>query len=269
MHRNTPTTVAPDAPIMQWANAHTKQKANGRQQPLVGFHIEKGRDDALDAMLAELGYPQVDIVHQRESAPAELKTHWYFGGDNAPIQFYPITGGPPATTISGCRSARFAQATIDAGLGLAWPQGQRSKFAVRGFLTLVDDSPLLVQLSVRSTMSEYLLAALLDHVRVATVADNLIDRERHPEIVCLHELALPLLAGEESTVGSQQTAQIVPLRSGHPHEIDAAYIKTIWRSKHLDDAARDAWADVLAWAQSFGVEEPVRGVAEPPAEYSY
>jgi hypothetical protein len=70
--------------------------------------------------------------------------HWSFGES---LRFYPINRRPPATTISGClRSA----ATAEAGIGLTWPTGEKSRLAVRG-LIVVGDVPTLVQLSVKST----------------------------------------------------------------------------------------------------------------------
>jgi hypothetical protein len=47
--------------------------------------------------------------------------------------------------------------------------------------------------------------------------------------VALHELALPLAAGNEQPAGKgETTAQITPLISGHPAELDRVYVSSCW-----------------------------------------
>lgn len=244
--RNTPQTVQ-DVPILQWASGHTQARtpAGGRFAPFVGFHIEKGKDSDLDARLEAAHIPQIEIRHPRPGG-SEVKVHWSFGES---IRFHPVTAGPPATTISGC--LRLSDATAAAGLGLLWQVGEKSRMAVRG-LILIGDAPILVQLSARSTMTGFLLAALLDHVRVCEYADSQIDRGKHPEQVALHELALPLVAGAEQAAGKgETTAQITPLVSDHPAELSRAYISSCWRKAAVHDAAIAAWPGIVVWAAGY------------------
>src|SRR5919108_1509162 len=129
--RNTPQSVQ-DVPILQWASGRTEARSasGGRFAGHVGFHIEAGKDDELDRALHAASIPRIEIRHPRSGAPSEIKPHWSFGDS---LRLYPITAGPPATTISAClRSA----ATAEAGLGLAWPQGEKSRMAVRGLLLI-------------------------------------------------------------------------------------------------------------------------------------
>jgi hypothetical protein len=150
-----------------------------------------------------------------------------------------------------CGCLRLADATAAAGLGLLWQPGEKSRLAVRGLL-LVEGTAILVQLSVRSTMTGFLLAALLDHVRVCEAADSLIDRSKHPELVALHELALPLCAGTEQAAGKgETTAQITPLISGHPADLDRAYVSSCWRSKAVHEASLAAWDGIMVWAAGY------------------
>lgn len=246
--RNTPQTIQ-DCPILQWASGHTQARmlAQSRFAPFVGFHIERGRDSALDGLLEAAGTAKIDIRHPRPGG-SEIKPHWSLGES---LRFYPITAGPPATTISGC--LRLA-ATAEAGIGLAWPAGEKSRMAVRGFI-LVGTVPILLQLAVRSTMTSYLLAALLDHVRVCEAADDMIDRGKHPEPVTLHELALPLVAGPEVAAGRGETAQITPLASDHPEEVTRAYVTSCWRKAAIHEAACAAWPGVVAWAAGYSSGE--------------
>lgn len=243
--RNVPQTVQ-DCPILQYANGLTKAKlpGMGRFQGLTGFHAEQGKDADLDAACAAANVAPITIRHMAGNESQQ----WYFGES---LRFYPITSGPPATTISACLKT---PATADAGIGLAWPAGERSRMAVRG-LILLDQAPVLLQLSVRSTMTGYLLAALLDHFRVCVLADNLIKREQHPDPVAFHELALPLTAGAEVSAGKGETAQIAPLQSDHPSDVQKAYITSCWRKNAVHEAALAAWPGIVAWAAGYGVGE--------------
>jgi hypothetical protein len=252
--RNTPQTVQ-DVPILQWASGHTQARStpSARFAPFVGFHSEQGKpapgrgpgDSELDAACAAAGVESIEIRHPRPGG-FEVKPHWSFG---EAIRFHPVTAGPPATTISGC--LRLADQTAAAGIGLLWQPGEKSRLAVRGLL-LVDGVPFLVQLSVRSTMTGFLLAALLDHYRVCDTADSIIDRGKHPEMVALHELALPLVAGPEQAAGKgETTAQITPLISGHPAELDRAYVSSCWRSKAIHEAALASWPGLVVWAAGY------------------
>jgi hypothetical protein len=247
--RNTPPAIQ-DAPILQYASGHTEARpvGIGRFSGFVGFHVERGKDLAFDWACEQAGVAEVDIRHPRSGGQPEIKRHWSFGES---VRFHPITAGPPHRTIAACLRS---PATAQAGLGLAWPQGEKSRFAVRGVI-VVGGELLVVQLSVRSTMTECLLAALLDHMRVCTVADDMIDRSKHPEVVTLHELALPLVAGQETSVGRGETSQVAPLRSGHPETIDREYIKSCWRKEALHLVALSAWPSILAWAAGYATGE--------------
>lgn len=215
-------------------------------RPSSAFHAERGKDADLDAACAAAGVASIEIRHPRPGG-SEIKPHWSFG---EALRFHPITAGPPATAISGC--LRLADQTGAAGLGLLWQPGEKSRLAVRGLITIGDGVPFLVQLSVRSTMTGMALAALLDHYRVCDTADSIIDRAKHPDPVALHELALPLIAGNEQLAGhGETTAQITPLVSGHPVELDRAYITSCWRKAQIHKAALAAWPGIVVWAAGY------------------
>lgn len=207
MQRNTPIAPAPECAVVQYASGITRGRTSGGPfLPIVGFYSQIGREPELDELAGAAGVATCEIRH---SGGAIVK-HWYFGERFA---FFPITAGPPATTISACRSARFRQATAEAGIGLTWPQGERSRMAVRG-IAVLDQAPIMVQLSVRSTMTGVLLDALVDHVRACMAADALVKAGgRRSSDVLPYELLMPLQAGEPTVVGSDQTAEIVPFVS--------------------------------------------------------
>jgi hypothetical protein len=264
--RNTPQTVQ-DVPVLQWASGHTQARStpSARFAPFVGFHAERGKDVDLDSALSALGIESIEIRHPRPGG-SEIKAHWPLGEQ---LYFHPITAGPPATTISGC--LRLADQTAAAGIGLLWRDGEKSRLAVRGLVT-IGEASILMQLSVRSTMTGFLLAALLDHYRVCDTADSIIDRAKHPEMVMFHELTLLLRSGTEQSAGKgETTAQITPLVSLHLAELERGYIMSLWRKAQVHEAALAAWPGIVAWAAGYrsgetnGDSHLEQAAEEPPA----
>lgn len=244
--RTIPQTPAPECAVLQYASGLTKARTGDRGpfQPLIGFHAQIGRDPDLDVACANAQIPRGQIRHMG----GVIADHWLFGES---VQLYPITSGPPATTISACRSERFRAATASAGLGLAWPTGGKSRLALRGYLA-VGEQLVTVQLAVTSTMTTYLLAALVDHVRVCVVADDLVkaNGKRSAEVLP-YEVALVLRSGDPVVVGTQQTQEITPLISDHPAQIERDYLAQHWRPAYLPAWVAQDWPAVQAWAAGY------------------
>ncbi|MCU0494528.1 MAG: hypothetical protein MUD01_23320 [Chloroflexaceae bacterium] len=245
-------SVVQEAATLQYANGKSVARATigtGRFAPLVGFHVEVGKDAEVDEAMRVAKVAQIEIKHQRQGG-AEIVKHWHLGES---VRFYPVTSGPVATSVAGSLG-RNAAATAEAGIGMRWGNGERSKMALRGYL-----DPLarvgftrLFQFSVKSRMTDELLKALLDHGRVCEAADHLIDRGRHPEVVTFHEIALVLGPGEEQEWGKGDTATVVPFISQHPvGEIDAEYLRGVWRPDPVHAAALRDWDSIQAWAQEY------------------
>lgn len=251
--------VAQDAATLQYANGKSVARrtlGNGRFAPYVGFHIEAGRDGELDEAMREAKVALVEIKHQRPGG-AEIVKHWDLGDR---VRLYPVTSGPVAPTVAGSLAGGNARETAEAGIGLRWGAGERSKLAVRGYLDpLVQVGYLrLVQFSVRSRMTDELLKALVDHGRVCEAADSLIDRVRHPELVTFHEVALPLGPGDEQEWGKGDTATVVPFVSLHPQALDAEHLRGLWRPDSVHAAALREWEGIQHWAREYAAasEEP-------------
>jgi hypothetical protein len=260
--------AAAEAATLQYANGKSMARltpGTGRFVPLVGFHVEVGKDAELDMAMQAAKISQIEIKHQRPGG-AEIIRHWHLGER---VNFYPITSGPVATTVAASLSERNAPATADAGIGLRWGSNERSKMALRGYIdALVRVGQMrLFQLSVRSRMTDVLLGALLDHGRVCEAADHLIDRVRHPEVVFFHEIALPLGPGNEEEWGKGDTATVVPFRSLHPKEVDAEYLRTVWRPDSVHTTALRDWESIQGWAIEYAAqsEEPARSAEEVPS----
>jgi hypothetical protein len=251
--------VIHEAITLQYANGKSVARmtvGSGRFAPLVGFHIECGKDADLDEALRVAQVAQIEIKHQRQGG-AEIVRHWFLGES---VRLFPVTAGPVAPTVAASLG-RNARRTTEAGIGLRWGANERSKMALRGYLdTLVRaGSVRLVQLSVRSKMTDVLMAALVDHQRVCEAADGLVDRARHPEAVTYHEIALPLGPDEEQEWGKGDTATVVPFRSLHPAEITADYLRGVWRSDAVHAAAYRDWESVQSWAHEYATQAEEAG----------
>jgi hypothetical protein len=255
-----------DAVTLQYANGKSLARqtpGSGRFTPYVGFHIEVGKDAELDTALQTAGLNQIEIKHQR-SGGAEIVRHWAVGEHS---RIYPVTSGPVAPSVASSLAGNNAQATAEAGIGLRWGNGERSKMAIRGYLDVLVRAGFLrlVQLSVRSRMTDVLLGALLEHCRVCEAADNLIDRNRHPELVSFHEIALPLGPGEEEEWGKGDTATVVPFACTHPDQVTAEYLRGVWRPDSVQAAALRDWESIQLWASEYASQSD-ESVARPPEE---
>ncbi|HWQ14691.1 MAG TPA: hypothetical protein VNL77_17975 [Roseiflexaceae bacterium] len=265
-----------DAMTIQWANGKNEGRLTpgaGRFVSHVGFYAEVGKDHEFDAAMEAAGISQMEIRHPRQGGPAQIVRHWNLGEQ---VRIFPITSGPVAPTVASSLSQRNIAATVEAGIGIRWGrgEGERSKLAIRGYLQIggagesKTQTPVLyprpVQISVRSRMTDELLAALIDHVRVCEVADGLIDRAKHPDVVQLYELALPLGAGKEEQWGKGETTTVFPLASLHPQSVDLPYLRGLWRPEPVVEMALRDWPDVQAWAQEFSFATPAQAAEEPP-----
>jgi len=244
--------ILPEIPTVQYASGKTLSRrvdGGGRFQSYVGFHMQCGRDATIDEIFHRIGLPMIEIKHQRPGS-VETVRHWDLGES---IRLFPVTAGPVARTMAGCMRGAAYQQTIEAGIGIRWGEQERSRLAIRGFLDLLAQHHLvrLIQLTVRGRMTDRLLRALIDHGRVCEQADELIHRDQHPEPVMFHELALPLVAGDEETWGAHATVAVVPFRSAHPETITASDVRGLWRSRAVHEAALTEWPNILVWARSY------------------
>lgn len=249
--------LAYDAPSIQWANGKNEARrvpSTGRFASHVGWYSEVGKDEDFDAWCEHAGVVKLEMRHPRQGGPAQVVTHWDLGET---LRIFPLTSGPTAPNVRG--SVRDAAATADAGIGVKWAfgDGERSKLAFRGYLQVSGkqgnletyDRP--VQLSTRSRMTDELLAALIDHVRVCELADTLVDRAKHPGVVELYEIALPLGGGVEAQWGKGETTTVTPIVSGHSDTPDLPYLRELWRPAGVVEWAQRDWTGVQSWARQY------------------
>jgi len=249
-------TTTIDFPAIIWANGLVTARPAGSAaefEGLVGFFTEAGNNPDLDAAMETAKVGPIEVRHGRAGEAPVVKRHWFLGET---LRVFPVTMGPPAATVGGCLNHRTWDTTIASGIGIRWPQGGVSSVAIVGYLEILTRVGYLqpVKLTARSRMSDWLIAALDDHLRVAQAADAIVDRTAHPEPVDLVEIAWVLGAGEEVSFGTNQTRMVVPVVSKHPKQVDRAYMRTVYLS-HNDHgtavrqrAAQD-WPEILAWAE--------------------
>jgi hypothetical protein len=104
----------------------------------------------------------------------------------------------------------------------------------------------VMQLQLKSTMSDRLLAALADHLRIGHAAVAELGKA-----VTLAELELLLGAGPEVTVGKgDKQATLTPLVALHPKTVTREYLGTIYRPD-IRPLFEELWPSVLAWAEEY------------------
>lgn len=248
------TTV--DVPVLQWANGRNDARQMlgvGRFQSHVGWYTEAGKDEDFDAWLKDAGFHLFEMRHPRQGGAPAIVRHYDLGDS---LLFYPLTAGPVAPTVAGSlKSPKLAADTADAGIALRWARGdgERSKMALRGYLAVPVHGvyPQLVQITAKSRMTDELMSAIVDHVRVCEVADSLVDRAKHPAEVGLWELPMPLGPGSEAQWGRGETTTVTPIRSAHPDAPDLAYLRAMWRDAQAPEWMTRDWPGVQAWAREF------------------
>lgn len=251
--RNTPRADT-RLPLVQYANGLVKSdQAGGRIVPgLTGFHIEIGKyGDDFDRAMHEAGTQRIKISHLGGSAPVQ---HWYLGDT---LAFWPLTAGPVSKTIPGCMKGRAYDDTCNAGIGLIWPKfdargGQgKSKLALQGYIKAGSMLHRVI-ISVHSTMTDKLLAALVQHYEVLKLADGLLPN-RADDPVAFYELALMLRVEDNAKAAGKGslTTEIYNMACAHPTAPDVEYLRSIWRPKNIVDMAAAHWDECVDWAWQF------------------
>ncbi len=272
LHLPTRTEVVEfNVPLIQYASGRIEARTPGQQRFIghVGFFSEANLDADFDDAMREVGFQQIEIRHTREGQDATVRVHWDLGEK---IGLWPLSAGPVATSASVSSYPPYAERTANAGIGLRWetqPNGTpKSKLALRGYLyQLVSvgyNFP--IQLSVRSRMSDKLLAALQDHLAVVEEADDLVNkhellatdvdaqtleqlhRQGQAKTFAFYDLLLPLRVGPEESFGRTVKSNVSPLVSGHPESLTPGYIKKVWRPRAVFEAVGRDWSVTVAWA---------------------
>jgi hypothetical protein len=271
--RNTVSTVE-SAPKIQYFKGSALQEWRQKgtedwQNKLAGFAAEVERyGDEFDAVCEQAGMTQVEVNHTFGRAKPQVVTYWWFGDT---IDFFPLTLGPTSANIFGL--LKHIEDTIEAGIGARWPEevtykrnGHEetrrgtSSVALQGYekLLLEHGYAMPVQVGMTGPLTEDFINALLDHVRVCQIADQMKqEKTKDPDaFVALVELAWPLGASKKArSVGKEQTSRVHPMVSLHPDDPDRAYLKSIYATGELRETLTAAverdWSSVVAWAREF------------------
>jgi hypothetical protein len=242
---------------------------------LAGFLAEADRyGEEFDAACGAAELQQVIVLHSFNQAPTE-KRYWWFGKH---VALYPLTTGPTATTIGGL--LRKQEETINAGIGVRWPQEEvitrngreerkrgSSSIYLRAYAQMLIEVGYAkpVQVGVKGPLSVSFLDALLTHVSICEVADAMArERSGDDAEVSLIEMAWPLARAEKPiNVGKEQTSRVYEFRTLHPAEPDRNYLASIYLPKEhrqaLTEAIERDFPHAVEWAREFAAT----GVGEP------
>jgi hypothetical protein len=206
--RNVPQPAAAEIAVLQWANGKTTARTSGgRFGPLVGWHIEIGRDADLDRHCHELGIARIEIKHQRQGG-SEIKAHWSLGES---VTVWPLTYGPTVDRF-GPAAGRAQAAQAQAGIVADWPDGDKSYLAVRVLADIggaIYAEPLL--LSAAGTMTDHVWATLCAHSVACVAADASVGYEVMP-----WQLGLILGPGAEYAAGKGDKSTDVTAVAAQP-----------------------------------------------------
>jgi hypothetical protein len=252
---NTSTTIptlspllAADAPLLLWSSGRVSMRpqGSGRFSNGIGFYSEVGKDAEFDEACKAAKLRCIEIRH----SSGGTSLNWSFGET---MRVYPLTTGPKINTVFELKNADKALANAQAGVGARWTTDfngkPASQAAVRCLLPDLLDVGFtgLLQLQLKSTMSDHLLKALAEHLRIGHAAVAQLGKA-----VTLTELELPLGPGIDVTVGrtKDQQATLTPLAATHPKAVTREYLESIYRP---DNRAlfEELWASVVAWAEEY------------------
>jgi hypothetical protein len=221
-----------------------RPEGQGRFVACPGFYSEAGKFEELDAACQAARLPRVEIRHQSGAT----KLHWSWG---EAITICPLTAGPTMQSVFQLKTPGKAQSMAQAGLGARWTTDwngrPKSQVAVRCLVPALQDVGWngVVQLVAASTMSDYLLRALQEHLSVGHAAVKALGKE-----VVLAELELPLGPGADVTVGKDQQMTLTPLVAQHPKALTPDYLAAIYRPRNRA-LVEQLWPSVVAWAEEY------------------
>ncbi len=260
--RRNRVVEAPQITCFQWANNTLMARREGETRFVnhLGWFIEKGKSESIDAVCASIAIPSITIRFRRvagDTKPSETEC-WDFGQD---VWVYPLTTGVRKTTVSAARHKRELGMTIAAGIGTSWPKGdgEKSKTAVPVLVKPLVDVGCMepLELPTRSNMGDILLAVLADHTsRVCDAVEALPKVAASGMQILPWDLALPLGEGPEVTWGKDLgVSTLTVFASKHPENITEEYMKSIAAPKTVRMAALSLWPGIQEWARAFAAND--------------
>jgi hypothetical protein len=228
----------------------------------VGLYSERGKHADFDEACQAAKLSRIEIRH----TGGGTSINWSFGET---MRVYPLTTGSKIKSVFELKTPGRALANAQAGVGARWTTDfdgkPASQAATRCLVPELLDVGFtgVAQLQLKSTMSDHLLKALTDHLRIGHAAVAELG-----QAVTLAELALPLGPGPDVTVGKgDQQATLTPLAAMHPEAVTREYLESIYRP---DNRAlfEELWPAVLAWAEEYTAasREEQPAPAGPPSD---
>ncbi|MBA3947219.1 MAG: hypothetical protein H0X37_22000 [Herpetosiphonaceae bacterium] len=229
-------------PGLSWSSG---KEVIGQDRVHRGLFLDTGLDAALDDAAEAAGWQRGDLPHMEGT-----REHWLVP---TPTPLFVLIDGVPFTKMA----ALVRNDVSYAGIGVRWPQGQKSALAVQvlhpDLLAQSYTTPL--SLTVSGTSTDDLLQALLTHDAVLTVCEAAAAARGNPRVFEFWEIALMLKAGDKVARGSAQTSMISPIICAHPTKPSVDYLRTLLAPKVVGDVVTAQSAAIRSWATEFARPE--------------
>ena len=277
-------TIQTEYKSVSWGNGLVKAKtatSGGDYVDFSGFFAEAGDSSEFDAAMKLAGFETMETEHPNDGGVPTYKSHWNLGRELAVL---PITMGVPGATSRICLNERNRPRLGDSGIGLAWVTRQtRSGVKPQTVFSVIAYIPKLIsvgyttpiRLSAKGMMTEYLIQALADHTRLAKFADNIVDRQKHPETIGLWEIEWRVGRGEKKvpfTGRNGASSLVFPVVSLHPRELTKDYVMKHYIKGDVRAAIverlEDDWSAVQDWARGFNAASGTTNTDPSPSNSS-
>lgn len=236
MPRITPKETPDKRPVVSWSSG---KEVLGTDRIFKGFFVDVGLEEQLDAACEAAGWEHGELSH----LDGEARTHWLVP---TPTPFFVLIQGIPFTTMPALVKTDVSYS----GLKAYWPKDGRSVLAFQvlhpDLLSAGYQEPLPV--SVKSTSTDDLLAALLKHNAVLDACEAASTKKGTARTFEFWEVAVPLGAGTKVARGKELQSPISPIVCVHPAQPDVAYLRKLLAPKVVADIVQQAWPQITSWA---------------------
>lgn len=235
MPRIQPQDGPAKRPVMSWSSG---KELVGADRVWRGLFLDCGLDPELDQAAQAAGWAQGQMGH----LDGQARTHWLVP---APTPLYVLIAGVPYRSVGALARADVARS----GIGCRW--SGRSKLGVQvlhpDLMRREYTEPLA--LSVSSTSSDDLLAALLAHNAVLDRCEAAAAQAGRPRAFEFWQVACPFQPGPRVARGQgDKTTMISPIACAHPTEPTLEYLRGLLAPRVVDDIVAARWAEIERWA---------------------
>lgn len=243
MARIKPSEQPDKRPVASWSSG---KELVGTDRMFRGWFLDVGLDDQLDEACTAVGWDTGAMQHM----DGETRVHWLIP---SPTPLFVLIEGVPFTSMRALVKSDVSYS----GLKAHWPQGGRSVLAFQALHPDLLGANYLepIPFSVKSTMTDDLLAALLRHNAVLDACEAAATARGKPRTFEFWEVALPLTAGSKVQRGKDLQSPVSPIVAAHPQQPDLPYLRSLLAPKIVADIVASDWSRITTWAADRGTGE--------------